>query len=264
MTCFEQLANCADERELTDSASAFAAQLGFDHWALAMRLPGPARSAQAVWTLSNLPSQLHHARIECFVGLSDASGLDWMRNGVPYAWHTAAPPQGTLRGMECVERFRTIALQHGVQGGLCVPVPGTGGAAGSLTLATCRPSGDLALNALQALALLFSRYLHLACLPLIEAEQERRAPRLSGRETECLSWAAMGKTTWEISRVLDISEHTVIYHLRNAGGKLGAVNRQQAIAMAIQLGVLSASGQIAGRKRPPAAPVPAQRGAYMG
>jgi GAF domain-containing protein len=82
-----------------------------------------------------------------------------------------------LRGLGCAERFRDQARQHGVQGGLCVPVPGADGAAGSLTLATCRAVGETALNALQPLALLFSRHLHLACLRFIAAEHAAHAPR---------------------------------------------------------------------------------------
>lgn len=62
---------------------------------------------------------------------------------------------------------------------------------------------------------------------------------LTPRERECLQWAAIGKSEWEISRILGISEHTSEKHLLNAKTKLGAANRVQAVAEAIRRGYIS-------------------------
>jgi LuxR family quorum sensing-dependent transcriptional regulator len=56
---------------------------------------------------------------------------------------------------------------------------------------------------------------------------------------ECLKWAADGKTEWEISAILSISEHTADKHLANARRKLGAANRAQAVANAIRWGIIT-------------------------
>lgn len=61
---------------------------------------------------------------------------------------------------------------------------------------------------------------------------------LTPRERECLKWAAAGKSEWEISQILGISEHTSEKHLLNAKFKLGAVNRVQAVAEAIRRGYI--------------------------
>lgn len=61
---------------------------------------------------------------------------------------------------------------------------------------------------------------------------------LTPRELECIFWACEGKTTWEISQILDITERTVIFHLTSATKKLGAVNRQHAVAKAITTGLI--------------------------
>jgi len=61
---------------------------------------------------------------------------------------------------------------------------------------------------------------------------------LTPRESECLRWAAAGKSEWEISQILGISEHTSEKHLLNAKFKLGAVNRVQAVAEAIRRGYI--------------------------
>lgn len=61
---------------------------------------------------------------------------------------------------------------------------------------------------------------------------------LSKREVECLRWAAVGKTDKEISLILSRSHGTIRFHINNAGEKLGAVNRSQAVFKAAQLGYL--------------------------
>lgn len=65
------------------------------------------------------------------------------------------------------------------------------------------------------------------------------AIHLTPRETECLQWAAAGKTAWETSRILAISERTATFHLTNAVKKLGATNRRAAVARAIGLGLIA-------------------------
>lgn len=52
---------------------------------------------------------------------------------------------------------------------------------------------------------------------------------LSPREVDCLRWVAQGKTNWEIATILDISENTVRFHLKNAFRKLDASTRGAAV-----------------------------------
>lgn len=73
---------------------------------------------------------------------------------------------------------------------------------------------------------------------LTPAERTIEHVELTPRERECLKWAAAGKSEWEISQILGISEHTSEKHLLNAKFKLGAVNRVQAVAEAIRRGYI--------------------------
>ena len=61
---------------------------------------------------------------------------------------------------------------------------------------------------------------------------------LTNREIECLRWAAMGKTDREIAIIIERSHATIRFHMQNAGEKLNANNRSQAIFRAGQLGYL--------------------------
>lgn len=63
--------------------------------------------------------------------------------------------------------------------------------------------------------------------------------RLSKREVECLSWAAIGKTDLEISMIMSRSRATIRFHIHNASLKLDAVNRSQAVFKAAQLGYIA-------------------------
>lgn len=58
--------------------------------------------------------------------------------------------------------------------------------------------------------------------------------KITRREADVLYWVAKGKTDWEISKILSISERTVNKHLEQIYRKLGVNNRTSASAYAIQ------------------------------
>jgi DNA-binding CsgD family transcriptional regulator len=62
--------------------------------------------------------------------------------------------------------------------------------------------------------------------------------RFTRRERECLEWVARGKSSWDISIILNISENTVNFHLKNTMKKLGASRRSVAAIKAIKLGLI--------------------------
>lgn len=68
-------------------------------------------------------------------------------------------------------------------------------------------------------------------------EADTLAP-LSGKEIEVLNWVKYGKSSWDISRILGISDKTVNYHLGNIMKKLDTSNRTHAVAVAIRNGLI--------------------------
>ena len=56
---------------------------------------------------------------------------------------------------------------------------------------------------------------------------------LSARELDCLKWTAAGKTAWEASIILGITERTVRFHLNAAREKLKCATTTQAVAKAV-------------------------------
>lgn len=61
---------------------------------------------------------------------------------------------------------------------------------------------------------------------------------LSVRELEVLHWCAIGKSSWEIARILGVCQSTVNFHLQNAAKKLRTRGRRAACVAAIARGII--------------------------
>jgi DNA-binding CsgD family transcriptional regulator len=86
-------------------------------------------------------------------------------------------------------------------------------------------------------------HLHLAFSRVVPGEGTTgKQVTLSSREKEVVEWLQQGKSSWEISVILGISERTVNFHVYNITRKLGASNRAQALAIAARLGLLGRQG----------------------
>jgi DNA-binding CsgD family transcriptional regulator len=82
-------------------------------------------------------------------------------------------------------------------------------------------------------------HLHLALLRAANRERSKPCETiLSAREKQVLCWLSEGKSSWEISVVLGVSERTVNFHVYNLMHKLGALKRPQAVAIAVRRGLI--------------------------
>jgi len=77
-----------------------------------------------------------------------------------------------------------------------------------------------------------------ACRSTPESAAGRARGSLSIREKECLRLAARGMTSADIGSKLGITERTANFHFSNLIGKLGVINRHEAIARAVQTGLI--------------------------
>jgi LuxR family transcriptional activator of bioluminescence operon len=85
--------------------------------------------------------------------------------------------------------------------------------------------------------LLFAHHVHCVAR-LTSLNRSRPVVQLSGREREILRWAAVGKTSWEIGRILNLAESTINFHLRAAARKLNVAGRLATCAQALTLGLI--------------------------
>src|SRR5215471_1600145 len=129
------------------------------------------------------------------------------------------------------------AAEAGLKNGVTVPLHGPWGRLAVISFASqfndVRPKAQL--DRLNALASQF----HVAFTSL-SGDFRRDLPSidLSPREKDCLRWTAQGKSSWDISMILTISENTVNFHVKNAIRKLDATNRIVAVVKAIRLGLI--------------------------
>lgn len=147
---------------------------------------------------------------------------------VPVMWHD-------LMVSDNSRAFVKTARSHGIEAGMTFPIHATG-EWGYLTF-NWRDDQSLQFAHLTDAFLygqLFTTYAQEAIRKLLlQHRSEARDCELTQREKECLLWSAEGKTSWEISRILNITSRTVVFHLNNAMTKLGAVNRTHAAVEAI-------------------------------
>ncbi len=93
-------------------------------------------------------------------------------------------------------------------------------------------------RAISALAVVVP-HLHLTLSTIFNGRQSNEnRPVLTAREKEVLNWLKQGKSSWDISVILGISESTANYHVYNIMRKLDASNRSQAVAIAVRLGLI--------------------------
>jgi LuxR family quorum-sensing transcriptional regulator LasR len=133
------------------------------------------------------------------------------------------------------------ARNHGIGFGISVPIHERIGTKSMLSLVRDRPlDKDTRETAeLLAAAKVLSSCAHFTASRLLSKKlNESLHPSLTPQEERCLRWVAKGKTSWEVGRIMGISEPTVVFHLKNLIKKLDVINRYQALAVAIRLGLI--------------------------
>jgi LuxR family quorum sensing-dependent transcriptional regulator len=145
----------------------------------------------------------------------------------PFEWKDA--PYDAEREPRAAEMVRR-ATDFGLSEGLWVPIPAATGSKGGVWLGGHRP--DLTSRTKPMLHIM-ALYAFERVRTLLHPASGTK-PSLTAREREVLTWTAQGKSAWEIGEILCIAKRTVDEHAQTASRKLGAVNRTQAVALALR------------------------------
>ncbi len=124
-----------------------------------------------------------------------------------------------------------FGLRHGVAGGVCSETHPTG------SIFSFSNARNKFKEYHKEVLDILTPHLHQAMVRIC-GEKSAAVTELSQREKEVLKWMKEGKTNWEISMILNISERTVKFHVQNIEKKLNAVNKTHAIAIAMEIGVV--------------------------
>lgn len=215
------LTECKTEQEIEVIVQCITARLGFAYFLYTGQFTlDRARTLKRV--LSNFPPVwLQQAQLTSPPG-SEEDAEHGNRSLTPRAW------KGQVHE-------KTVAT------GVSFPVHHKDGAVGILNLvldADADTAGRGRGHSKWLYGAMIANFVHEAMLQLVRKHELLLKAPLTPRELECLKWIADGKSTWEISRILGISEHGVQHHVRNTMDKFDVTSRHKAVARAIACGVL--------------------------
>lgn len=200
---------------------------------MVLNMPGPtAQDLSSSSIITNWPSDL----ITEFDQISLLSGSPVLahlrRSSIPIGFDI--DQIATQRDPESGEISKALFHRFRMNRGAYFPVHDATGARGAVSFIGDRdPFDTLEMMQLSYIAAhVFNR------LAEIREMDSRSSDMLTERELDCLNWTAAGKTSVEIAEILTLSEHTINHYLNRATKKLDAVNRTQAVAKALRLGLI--------------------------
>ena len=212
-------------------------RLGFDAFVYALRIPTHFSNSRLV-LLKGYPDQwLEHYFNHAYYEI-DPTIAYCADHVTPVQWHDL-PKALSARGMQMMNE----AGEFGLKAGISMPMHSPHGEMGVLSFALDRPlntSRAITQHAMPYIQIL-AGHIHESVRRVLNMDNVNSETTLTIREQECLKWAADGKTSWEISRLLNLSERTINFHLNNSMRKLDASNRQHALIKATLLGLIRPS-----------------------
>lgn len=135
------------------------------------------------------------------------------------------------------------ACGYGIRSGITFPIHGPSGEFGVVSFASDAPPNgefDSTISQLMPSLSLIRDYAFESSLKFVAPKPGAEPiPRLTKRELEVLNWVMVGKSSWEISKIVLCSEATVNFHIGNIRVKFNVNTRQQALVKAISLGIIS-------------------------
>lgn len=136
-------------------------------------------------------------------------------------------------------RMFEATLEHGYERGISVPIRGPSAGFDSFVALSRHTGREFAQgrNGWRNELMLIGAHMSSVYHGVLHREAASPA-ELTTRELECLHWTAQGKTAWEVARLIDISERTVQFHIRNACGKMNAASKHQAALKAANMGLI--------------------------
>lgn len=234
----QSLTEAASIAEVHGICSDVCAYFGFDRFHYGAQLP-TSFTKPCFIDVSGYPSEWwERYKTEGYLGL-DPVVQYCATNFMPLSWDRIKPNK---RDRDAGWRIMGEAGDFGLKCGISLPLHTAQGEAAMLSFASARDHEYVTQHWERTApqAHFFMLYLHEAVRRLLaDCCVVTQPAQLTERERECLLWAADGKTTWETSRILNISERTVIFHLQNVSEKLNVANRQQAVARAVALGLIT-------------------------
>jgi len=228
------LLDCEDEDEWSTALFALAREHGFEQTVYGI-VPNRQTPLEQAFLRSNYSSDWRSKYDAEKLHYVDPTVGHCLNSTLPLIWEPKT--FSDARQKELYEE----ACGYGIRSGITYPVHGANGEFGVIsfvsdTLADKKFRRELG-RFMPELALIRD-YVFESSLRFLKSPGPA-AVRLTGRELESLKWAMLGKSSWEISRIMNCAEATVNFHFANARRKFKVNTRQQAVVKAIRLGLIN-------------------------
>lgn len=227
----DKISGATDTNDLTKVCETIRDDLGVDHFAyLAVQIP-QAGVIEPLPICTYRDDWVEHYKARDFVHI-DPVVRACHTGRLPFQW---APFYADNRA------FFDEAADFGVgASGLTVPIHGAHGEIANLNVnSTMSPDKwERHLLHFRHSILVLGVYFHAAVANVMGRASTPATVELRPRELECLKWASAGKTAWETSQILHISEATVNFHLKNSCRKLGVYSKHHAVIKSVLMGIL--------------------------
>lgn len=224
--------------DIKEACLKFSEACGFDFFLFGLCKPSSLAFPDVI-LVDNYPSEWTKKYIDESLIKIDPTVVFCMRHSTPIRWDKFSK-MGEL-GKGKYKDLMDDARDHGLVSGYSLPLWAPSGEFAVFSLASRNEISemeDLCAESLPFSQLFANAILETLLTQMAEEFATNQSVTLTKREKECLFWACEGKTTWEMSKIVDVSERTIIFHLNNAVEKLGANNRQHAVAKAILYGLI--------------------------
>jgi len=231
-----ELNTASSYAEIQQVCTNFCQYLGFDYFIYGSRIPTSLMNPSYV-VLSGYPEQWRDHYVEQEYLLIDPTVSHCMEHITPILWESVT--KTICKQDSSINKLFYEADDYGLRNGISYPIHCIHGEAAMFSLTTSRRDAKARSHIQTTFAegQLFASYVHEAMSRMPDNGLVAKAnAELTRRERECLLWTTEGKTSWEISQILNIAERTVVFHLNNAIKKLNVSNKQHAVARAISLG----------------------------
>ncbi|WP_082190746.1 LuxR family transcriptional regulator [Bradyrhizobium pachyrhizi] len=211
------LSTAQDSADLREAITAAAAALDLSSFAY---LALPRNGASKPTLISTYPLEWTSHYLQNRYQRIDPVIVEALQSPEPFRWGADLDvrPRSSAQ-----HQLLDEASRFGIRFGFTVPIHDGHGPLAALTFASDHRSPPfesyVTSNArvLQLLAL----YFHAHARRKLTREPGGGKLPLSAREVECLEWASLGKSSWEIGRILGISRYTAASYLDSAKRKLG-------------------------------------------
>lgn len=224
----DSLASCGTQDEIKGVCGEFAQSLGFEHFIYGAYFP----LVENIVILNGFPDPWREHYDSAGYMYSDPTVKHCSVNTSAIEWSQLAVAKGRRGTAE--REVMGEAMVYGLRQGVSLPVHGPGAEWGMMSLSSPERYSATMVQDTRFHTQFIAQAAHEALKRVVNGDgTAARESQLTARECECLQWTANGKTAWEISKILNLSESTVTFHLKNAINKMEVTNRPQAVAKAV-------------------------------